>query len=1155
MVHVIPTEILSTQSESKLIPSDKSSHIIINQKNGGATTVFLDDDPFTNFVELKTDQISNASVEITKTEEMLETIITTVLENSIIDSSVIKSSQDDLNEPSCDHNHLTSQVFLTQIPKSLSIQVSNDSNPFLAFNVVETTKYYCIQAAEEVVNNTIMASVDTSIQSMHEELMPTELIDDLDETTAKNVEDYDVTTETEEDDDYDGNNEEIDLIYKTLYTTYTYLTTFFEGSQTTVSSHTEIITNIISSTLDVGKTKLVSIKNTLEEQDINSSSISTKYTIPLDIVNVLSSETGMSLESITDIDLDDNIYTKTLLTTYTYYTSIFTNNDTEITSRTEVITNFLTDSNTLSSIEKNSTYENSQVNLVEHTSENHKELSRVIQKTPLDDQVSSESNDHDEIMPSATLLLQTSFTTFTFYTTMYVGDDTNIISRLETVTNVATETLKPTKHLSVEDASFPITYFTTYTYWTKLAKDGEITTLSREETLYNVIQPKNNGTEISYPYKATNETTEAVSNVIHTSSSSTDITTYYTTYTYYTTSYEANSTIIASNLETVTNVVTSYLSTPSDIEPSISVTSTEQQIIPITKNPNVILYDYKHIIDADEVSTLYFTTEVVSSMNLDGSNIEVTSSTSRLHVDEAKKSNLSTQDDEIYSSSTSKMYKTGLVRLIEGKRIQNNTTTLYQSKVIGTIIDNRYAQIIESTSSFLYEKAKTDELVIATSVEESSIEPETQKVELTKSLIGNKENIADIEDDEVTRGDVPQRPFAPVIRPFASRNRPSYAPKQKTLSPSSATIITRSDITPTITATPALKSSSGGRYISSRRGIISSAPINPSESNLSQSSRRLFGRPSKSLSNSIDQSGSQASFQPSRNRFVSSSRSNPIATSSRRPNISFRPSIAPGFRASGIINNPKLRVRPTSLGSTLSINAQSKAVSSSSQISNEDEGNLTEEISGEDEEEKQTRSNQNPLLRFRRPINKPSGFSPTTRQNSGVSPGVSLRKNPLLSLRSKPSPATSPTTSTTTPKPKSFTFQRPSGLQNRSRPQNSLFPPRGLFQSQKEIDPLESNTNEGLTGIDSEYDDSSEDDEDGNQQTFQNQKRSTKLRVRRQVDPLSRSRFRFRRQNVTAISPNQKVEEALDDSTLNPRGRLVLDLVLDFTRQKQQQQL
>ncbi|KAH8252436.1 hypothetical protein KR038_011502, partial [Drosophila bunnanda] len=1132
---VMATEILSTESESKFIPSDTSSNIIINQKNSGATTVFLDDDPFTNFIELKTDQVSNASVGITKQEEKLETITTTttVVDNNIIDSSIIKSSQDDSNELSCDHNHLTSQVFLTQMPKSSSIQVSDDSNPFLAFDIVETTKYYCIQASEEVATHSVMTSEDTTTESSREELMPTELIDDLDETTVKNVEDYDVTTDSENDDDYDGNSDEIDLIYKTLYTTYTYLTTFFEGSLSTVSSHTEIITNIISSTLEVGKSN--PIENTLEQEDISGSSMATKYIIPSDIVKVLNSETEVSKESITNVDLDNIVYTKTLLTTYTYYTSVFTNNDTEITSRTEVITNFLTDNNTFSTIEENNTHENSSVSLVEPKNEGHKESSSFIQKTPLDDQVSSESNDHDEIMPSATLLLQTSFTTFTFYTTMYVGDDTNIISRLETVTNVATETLKPTKLLSVEDASFPITYFTTYTYWTKLAKDGEITTLSREETLFNVIQPKNNGTEISSPHQATIEKTEEVSNIIDSSSSSTDITTYYTTYTYYTTSYEANSTIIASNLETVTNVVTSSLSSAAEIETSISVTPTEKEIIPTTRN--VILYDYKHIIDADEVSTLYFTTEVVSSMNIEGSDIEVTSSTSRLHVDEAKKSILNTPVDENYSSSTSKMYKTGLVRLIEGKRIQNNTTTLYQSKVIGTVIDNRYAQIIESTSSFLYEKAKTDELVIATSSQEPVIEPETQKVEATKSLIGNEEDIADTEDHEATRGDVPQRPFAPVIRPFASRNRPSYAPKQKTLSASSATIITRSDITPTITATPALKSSTGGRYISSRRGIISTSPINPSESNLSQSSRRVFGRPSKSLSNSNDQSSNQASFQPSRNRFASSSRSNPIATSSRRPNISFRPSIAPGFRASGVINNPKLRVRPSGLGSTLAISAQSKAVSSSNQISNEDEGNLSEETSGEEEEEKITKSNPNPLLRFRRPINKPSGFTPITRQSSGVSPAVSLRKNPLLSARSKPSPATSTTTSTTTPKPKSFTFQRPSSLQIRSRPQNSLFPPRGLFQSQKETDLQQSNANEGLTDNDSEYDDSSEDDEDGNQQTVQNQKTSTKLRVRRQVDPVSRSRFRFRRQNTTAISSNIKVEEALDESTLSPRGK------------------
>lgn len=40
---------------------------------------------------------------------------------------------------------------------------------------------------------------------------------------------------------------------------------------------------------------------------------------------------------------DDLIYSKTLLTTYTYYTSIFTNNETEVQSRTEIVTNYITD--------------------------------------------------------------------------------------------------------------------------------------------------------------------------------------------------------------------------------------------------------------------------------------------------------------------------------------------------------------------------------------------------------------------------------------------------------------------------------------------------------------------------------------------------------------------------------------------------------------------------------------------------------------------------------------------------------------------------------------------------------------------------------------------------------------------------------------------
>ncbi|XP_001982749.3 uncharacterized protein LOC26526325 isoform X1 [Drosophila erecta] len=1205
-------------------------------KHEGATTVFIDDDPFSSFDKLSdstslnlnsADQIQSVKpIQISKGDEVHETVThqtnINITQSSLVNYQVFETSNENHNfDELC--NHTTSQVFLTQMTKANNTNKENNgrdtivinANPLHAYEIIETTKYYCIQASQSKQNpelNIISVPHDTVTKSSGEFMSINIIDDDKDETTVQDLQDYEVTTENEyesEDEEDESVSDEVDLIYKTLYTTYTYLTTFFEGSRTTISSHTEVLTNIVSSTF-LPESKLESnTLNYVEESHISENAIreidhSRTYTIPDEIASLLAQESKVntaesSIQMMTTY-LDDLKFTKTLFTTYTYYTSIFTSNETAVQSRIEIVTNYITknvpndQTNIISVVNSKTTNQNivkSQYSLVENKIDKVENMtfgigvnsSIVSDSSPAsfnnqnltEDQVSSESNT-EEIIPSATFLLQTSFTTFTFYTTMYVGDDTSIISRHETITNVATETLQPTKLVSVEDSSFPITYFTTFTYWTKLAKDGEITTLSREETLSNVIQHSNGTTlavndlktadMVSSLSAATdsktqnNQSSESEGSLISTLKDpnfQSDITTFYTTYTYYTTSYDVNTTFIDSRLETVTNIMTSReISNPMEvtdatllmIKPSHPIAHFENPIETI--NPNVVLYDYKQIIDAEKISTLYFTTEIVSSINSEGHDIKITSSTSRLHVDQSKKSSLPIIGNiPDYSISNINLYKTGLVRLIEGKRIQNSTTTLYQSRVIGTVIDNRYAQIIESTSSFFFEKTKSDHNLFPTSVKiPDMITKNLDIIEITELTISeNDDSVVPYKDRTNTKPESdnidwlsnhsPQsskRPFAPVIRPFASRNRPTFAPKQKTLVPSSATIITRSDITPTITATPALKSA--GRYTASRRGIISNVPINANELNLSQSqsSRRLFGRPSKSLSSDlIEANDTSNAFSPSSTRFASAFR--PVVSSRRQNiNVSYRSSSFPVFRGSGVITNSRLRIKPTSSGLVSSYRStqSSTFVAESSSEGSVEEDTSTDEVA--DVEEGIKNNNNSPLLRFRRPINAPSGFIPAIRQ-TGNSPAVSLRRNPLSS-RAKISTTTTSTT-TTTAKPRARSFQRPIGPHPRSRPQNTLFPPRGLFQSQLKNENLKAvKTNDSVSSNDFEYEGSVE--EQDLDKNVPRQKRSIKNsayfttghRFRRQADTVRRNKFRFRRQNQTITT---KVESKLMDSDYN----------------------
>ncbi|XP_068152889.1 serine-rich adhesin for platelets [Drosophila tropicalis] len=1303
-------------------PEAKSSVQVL----GGATTVFIDDDPFANFVESIAPSPSTSSVLLTTsmpttlinyesvTEEAVtlgpeqldistlpppgiteeeETTIPSVTED-LTGVTDYKKSSEPLGEKIENCENSTSQVFLTQVPKSgviedLSTQFQNDANLLAAFDIVQTTKYYCIdttamqvepQQVEKPENDINLATSSLYVPTTTDSTLSTEAQDEdetttedssslletstepslmempakgstvlkLDETSSgENGSEERETEKDSEDYDVDAESDEVDLIYKTLYTTYTYLTTFFQAESSTVSSHTEIVTNVITSTVgtsddvevkptaivaQIGDNEITATQTLQGDLSAKTSTITTKYTIPEELESLLhvdshpnSNTETTSLREPTAY-LDDAKYTKTFFTTYTYYTTIFADSETEIMSRTEVLTNYVTESGDKTSLSASilnsdlvdgrkvvpspisniaiaasdevqniSKIDEERVTLVtdvrSSSSNGEHQLIGKGLRDPIDDQVSSESNT-DEIIPSATLLLQTSFTTFTFYTTMYSGDITNVVSRLETVTNVATETLQPTKTIAgnVDEATLPITYFTTFTYWTKLAKDGEITTLSREETISNVIEPTQEASSSTYDYAPLMTITDSAENHVATTTETNgeinatvknlpDLTTYYTTYTYYTTSYEANNTVTDSRFETVTNVVTPTSTVATSLPPSddldakkdLSQTATEIHGLGEISTPDLVLYDYKHIVDADGVSTLYFTTQIVSSVNNEGAAVAITSSTSSLYIDEAKKSSLSTLSaseatDE--NGSVSRQYKTGLVRLIEGTRIGNSTTTLYQSKVIGTLIDDRYAQIIESTSSFLFEKTvgpteivatptlgpiiTTQEFTVAASISESG-DSTISDTETTTESSADANDDTEIQDTLQSK----KRTFAPVIRPFASRNRPTFAPKQKIITPSSATIITRSDITPTITATPALKTI--GRYSSSKRGPISNAPINPNESS---TSRRSFGRPIKpSSSSATGEVSNSAAFAPSRNRFASSSRSGPLL-SSRRLGISasYRPSNGPGFRASALNTlNSKLRIKPTgSLSSSLGQSTTNTVATVNPDSSIESE-HSTETPQTTDEEEtllENSRRNQNPLLRFRRPLNRPSGFTPIPRPNAGTSnsPTISPRRNPL-SGRAKTS-STTTTTTTTTVKPRPRSFQRPtiSSLQGRSRPQNNLFPPRGLFQAQQQKTeaPPEVKPGETESENDSEYDDDDDSDDDGDEdgQDESNRRRrsniklarpKTHLRVRRQTDALNRSRFRFRRPS-TASPPaaDEQTIASIDDlseSTVSPRAK------------------
>ncbi|XP_031352969.1 mucin-2-like isoform X2 [Photinus pyralis] len=1011
------------------------------------------------------------------------------------------------------------------------------------------------------------------------ETTPLEITTEKRHVTESEPEASEMTTE---------NGEEIEVLFKTLYTTYTYLTTFFQDTTSSIVSRKEVITNVITSTLEPGS----EITDPAVAGLLNRGGELYKSKPPSfdDIVDISPTSVGIGRPTVsyplTDEDIQENVLdqdlvratpslgeimpsgVKTYYTTYTYFTTIFVDGETEISSRTEVYTNYVTQTQQANVVptmlvttdgyqdddldadesgetnnddpttkkystmirgnDRNSTeYETISTMVTDVRSSTSTGERRIIDsvdnRNVLEDQMVAESNNDSDILPSPTLLLQTSYTTFTYFTTMYQGTtSSNVVSRLETITNVITETLTPTHSLSLEDLSLPITYFTTFTYWTTLYKDGVTRVTSREETISNVVSPtvKESMVVPSISVTPIEVTYSTTADVVPTqvTKEKDELTTYYTTYTYYTTSYVDDSTVINSRLDTVTNVVnetqqieanqigrsigtieqnqiesatkpsvsllpTGLLSTLAStinnsgiqtilstdvygtyidgvyanvlesttltLTDSVSPTSSQTTVLPT----GVVSLNQGKIIDAQEISTLYYTTQAIGTY-IDNLYAQVIESTSSLNIDEAKKSLLANEEQP--------KHRTGLVRLIEGSIVQNRTTTLYQSKVIGTVIDGRYAQIIESTSSFIIDKTKEPSISFtpssgisptATQMPDEKILPTNTLV--TPSHVAIESSLTDVtkadeetttEGEDLEEGDdeedqensqtpengrkksrltfqTRKRTFKPAFRPFSSRVRPTFAPKRNKLGPGGATTITRTDFTPTVTAVPASKT--GGRFNARKSftGATSSLAVQPSASG----SRRFVRPKSSALSSTV----SSNSFTP-RGR-SSTIKATPTISGSRK----FNSKTSSQLRSSSLYtgSNRFARIRPTSV-SPLS-RASAKPQTPPSDEVNDADNDLTTQITENpteftDETQETTltvatttelsRRGQNPLLKFRKPLSRPTSTPKVT---------------PPSKFQSK---IATKTTSTTL-KPK--TTRPIAALQNRQRP--GLLPRRGLF--------------------------------------------------------------------------------------------------------------
>lgn len=1093
-----------------------------------------------------------------------------------------------------------------ETPETISEEAVTSSPEVVTEDVPKTTKAELVTTQEQndESQTTVSETSDEIIDDKETKTTITTTTTTEKTTTTESHVEVSVTTEqstttTEKslpEEEVPTDENEIDLIYKTLYTTYTYFTTFFGDQTSSVASHKSVITNIITSTLDLSKLD-PSLLGAFNEDEIAPTSVGigrpTESFAINSIIDLVKNKDVIESVEIDDVyasqtptpSLGDDFITsikpdavKTYYTTYTFFTTIYVGSDANVCSRSEVYTNYVgpeelipTKSNPLaaestraqfdfrnckqvqrqppanpeenSSIETSVSIEENKESLVEESkfetpqptqpkpievdmlfsvesnplesensyvtdvksSSSRGERQFLESNNILEDQISSESN-IDEIMPSPTLILQTSYTTFTYFTTMYIGKDSSKVkSHLETITNVVTGTIMPNnKKEPEEESNLPITYYTTFTYWTTLYKDKSTTITSREEIVSNVVFPTPS-VQVVPTISPIDTTPIEVDSVLPPKELEVELkpslvgdgleqddgkATFYTTYTYFTTFYAGNTSEIRSSLETVTNIVdNTKVVEDNQLGRKVPSGAADKNIIQDDADkqkitPTVVKEEIKPTKLPDIASA---SPTVLLGTYIDNLFAEVKPVGSENSSPEPEKKILFSQVAVISGDST--------IVTSDNKTLNTDTTT--------------------TTASSSTTTTEGSVVSISPDVIESSLgEPEFT----TESKPEQEEDDSGNSRKKSRLSFTPKKPtFTPVIIPFASRNRPTFSPKRVPIL-SGATTITRLDVTPTITATPTLKSVRPSGFGANRKQSVLPGP--------SSSGRRFTGNRS-SVSN-------LASNLPSASRGGGFARVS-IQPTSRRS----------GFRSSSVRSNSIdfatrsafHRIRPTA-SSRLRNNRQSATINNpyndqneSETLATQQEDTATEPL--EEASEAPIKTTNNPLLRFKRP--------PLVRQ-----PGTAITPRSTTPPARRSVTTRGRVTTTTTKRSTTRSTSNPLLALRRQRP-NSLFPRRNLFnkpepEPEEEIKENEQKVEESDEILEEEEDFEEDNDYDSSDRKEQQvatpstsaPKKSNavsirpfafKRRTKRQVDYGSRKYTNFRRPGTKAITTRRPEPE------------------------------
>ncbi|XP_076356702.1 uncharacterized protein LOC143249952 isoform X2 [Tachypleus tridentatus] len=359
-------------------------------------------------------------------------------------------------------------------------------------------------------------------------------------------------------------------IYSTFtdYTTFTNYVTLFQGDSSIISSLEEITSNVYT------------------------------FTLP-----VLRPSTSVPTVSSKDVRPLVTVYTtRTLFTTDTHYITLFRGTETVLSSIEEIGSKLLTET-LLRPFSDSSSYTGVVTSVVTESVSPELRTSINASRT-VPDEVTEET-------PTVRLVssLQKFLTTFTYFTTLVSGPNTIISTRQEVSTSYITLFVPYTSHLSstleTETLSITpvITYvtsteFTTYTFYTTLFSGEDKVTISSEQVIPRVITETITITPTSSTSIEPVSTTEDI--VSKPVSDMDNTLTFFTTYTYYTTFVHGDNTVVSSSLRAVTQYVT--------VEPT---SSSDSSILHTPTVSSDIEVPESSVDDATSTATVIATSSVV----------------------------------------------------------------------------------------------------------------------------------------------------------------------------------------------------------------------------------------------------------------------------------------------------------------------------------------------------------------------------------------------------------------------------------------------------------------------------------------------------------------------------------------------------------------